>query len=604
MNYQLKKRKKTKNSEEIRFSYRESNMKKLLVILLSVLMVITVSGCKEKVKPVEPDNKNAIVTETQKAFDQLQKAWTREDLQESYLNMHFTLVDPKAYGIESYDIDLGKVDYDEENEEIDTYEERLKKLKEFKLEDLTPDQQVTYKTISQYYEMMLDFYELEYDCMFLFRPSSGIATGMITNYLEFPLRNEQDVKDFITLIKDTRRFFDDCIEYTRRQNEDGIIQTSSTMKDIISTCEDFLEPEECNIITYQCKMIDALDIPNKETYKAELADAINTYMVPAYQDVIDFYNASLSKAVTKGNMCLLPDGAKYYEMAFMEKTGVYQSLDTMIDELYSAMQAGIKDLEKAASKLSYLSDYGYSDPEKILQYLEKTITKDVPAIKAVNYKVEYLDSSVVSDSTLAYYLVPPLDNVENNVIKVNPSVSDNNELCTTLAHEGFPGHLYQFNYYLQNHPDNDIRNIIDYTGYSEGWAKYAEILCYPYFITNSDEIAYMRAYDRTVWALYAYTDIMIHYKGWDVKNIEYALKKLGLNESIAESLYDVLVGDPLTYPAYGVGLTKMWGLRTKAEEQLGKKFDVKAFNKVILDTGNTSYDILEKEVDRYISENK
>ena len=77
-------------------------------------------------------------------------------------------------------------------------------------------------------------------------------------------------------------------------------------------------------------------------------------------------------------------------------------------------------------------------------------------------------------------MIPPIDNSGENVIYINPGhISDDLTLFTTLAHEGYPGHLYQTVYYsATKHPP--IRDLLSFGGYTEGWATYCEMLSYYY----------------------------------------------------------------------------------------------------------------------------
>lgn len=78
----------------------------------------------------------------------------------------------------------------------------------------------------------------------------------------------------------------------------------------------------------------------------------------------------------------------------------------------------------------------------------------------------------------AFYMIPPVDVTDSNVIYLNNSqITDNLTLFTTLAHEGYPGHLYQQSAFSATKPD-PLRQTMNFLGYVEGWATYAENMSY------------------------------------------------------------------------------------------------------------------------------
>ena len=234
---------------------------------------------------------------------------------------------------------------------------------------------------------------------------------------------------------------------------------------------------------------------------------------------------------------------------------------------------------------------------------------DFPAFENLPYEVDFLDPSVTSPNISAYYLIAPVDNPKRNVIKVNPAFSDADPdgMCITLAHEGYPGHLYQNTYYLINHPDNEYRYSMSFTGYSEGWAQYVETYCYSYFVKNQKEIRYLQLNNIFSYCLYALADLEMHYNGWGKEDIENYLKQFFYEDaakSYAESIYESNIGDPGMFLPYSVGLWKMWSLYQNAQKELGRKFNLKEYNRVVLDAGECTFEMLEEKVNEFINKNK
>ena len=106
------------------------------------------------------------------------------------------------------------------------------------------------------------------------------------------------------------------------------------------------------------------------------------------------------------------------------------------------------------------------------------------------------------------------------------------------------------------------------------------------------------------YAISARVDLGVNYEGWDLKKLEEYMTNLGLDSSMAKELFESVVEEPASILPYSLGYLQIEELKEEAQDQLGKKFDEKEFNKVLLDTGNTRFDIVEKQVEAYIKETK
>lgn len=588
----------------IAFLSNEGIMKKLMKTILAVLLILSVFGCKKN-EPKPDDGKTN--EKIQQEFHELTRSWFIEDLSQDYLSTHFALYDPVKLGIKDLKVNLGEVETDKD-EEIAKYKDRIEKLKQFDETKLTHKQALTLKNALFNYELNLAYYSLEEDYDFCFAPSSGDNSNLSTNLMEFDFRNEQDVKDFITLLNDVGRFFDEEIEMTRKQAERGIIQSEQTFIDTIEQCENFISKKEDNeLIVVARNRLEEMNLANKDQYMQEIEKAVLEVVIPAYQRVIDFLLDLSEKTTASGSLHDEKHGKEYYEVLVKAKTGCSESVDELLEMLDEGMSDCIMELI-ASGMYEPTEDYGFNDCYKVLEHIKEKMKNDFPELPKVDYTVEFLDPSMAVDSVLAYYLLAPADNINVNVIKARPMESASkeewNELCLTLAHEGYPGHLYQHTYFLANFPDSELDYTLDNIGYIEGWAKYCELMSYPYFVTNSREIRALRAEMRMSYYLYGYIDMQIHYNGWTVEEVAEYMNDHYFNGAAAQFLYDALVEEPAMYLPYSVGMCKMWNLYNKAVDELGKKFVLKDYHKVILDCGDVPFDLLSAEVDNYIKNAK
>ncbi|HPW53569.1 MAG TPA: DUF885 family protein, partial [Erysipelotrichaceae bacterium] len=497
-------------------------MKKILQLLLVVLMVLPFFGCKKPEIIIEPD---PLDENFQKIIDE----WFVEDMSEDYLSLHFGVVNPKELGIENVEVTLGEIEIEDD---YDGYLNRLEVLNNYDISDLNREQLITYKALIAYYNKMQSYLECEYDYGFVFTPNRGVNNNLITSFTEFELRNEQDAKDMITLVLDSERYMDLCIDYTKRQADEGIVQNDDVIEKIIDSCERFISRVEDNeVIKAYNASIEKLGLANEEELKQQLADAVINTLIPAYQKVIDLYTGLYGKCTNPDGLFYYEGGTVYYETIFLGGvSSTSRSVDKWAATLRSLINGVVKNISTVSNRMSYndynkwssgRNHYGYKDPYEMIEYVKSQMAADFPPIPEVEYSVNYLDPTVTSENIAAYYLIAPIDNLTNNVIKCNEAYSKDSpdEMAITLSHEAYPGHLYQHTYYFTHHPSQKIRYNVGFIGYSEGWAMYVEEYGYKYYEKSKDIMELEILYLKFNYYLQAYCDMLINYYGYQVDDV-------------------------------------------------------------------------------------
>lgn len=236
-----------------------------------------------------------------------------------------------------------------------------------------------------------------------------------------------------------------------------------------------------------------------------------------------------------------------------------------------------------------------AEPTDILKELQQKCIEDFPAPPSVSCDVKYVHKSLEDFLSPAFYLTPPVDNLSSNVIYIN-NISGYSplELYTTLAHEGYPGHLYQ-TVYSGSVPSNEVRSILNFGGYVEGWATYVEM--YSYSTANVDSVtADLNRLNRSIiLGISSALDIAIHYRGCTREQAEAYLSKVGFQSAAAaDSLYDMIIEAPANYLKYYVGYLCFMDLRDAVKEQQGEDFTLKEFHKDVLEIGPAPFSVLEQ----------
>lgn len=575
-------------------------MKKYLQLLLALCLSFSLFACTKEESKENP--------ETQAKFEDYLDELFKEEMEADFLTYHYTLLDPEAMGIEKPEVSWGSLTRESNKENIEDCKEELEKLHGFEKSELNAEQQKIYRLLEIKLENSIEA-EKYLDFEFCFGENK-VNDNLITNLTEYRISTQEDVEDYIVLLKDVDRYISEGIEATKQMADEGHIQKEIEKDTIVEQCEKFLDSEEIEKhLSSEMLKIDELSEAQKADYESQAAIAVKDYVKPAYQKIIDLYD-ELPVAENQGSLAEVENGKEYLEYLLKVNIGKERKVEDWIEICEKEVKETITQwitilitsttIEEELENVELPAD----DAEGLVKYLEKCLEKEFPSIGQVQYHVSYLDESVANDLVSAYYVIPPIDAPELNTIKVNPKNTDLVDLFSTLAHEGFPGHLYQNNYVVQK-KGNNIYYLLDNLGSSEGWAEYVGMDAYRLANIGSEEFQeYMSLYHQLNRMLNEYVNLQVNYNGWKTDDIADYLDSLGLISDIAEDLYDDAVLRPAVYSPYSLGTYEVLSLREKAEKELGNKFDVLSFNQALLDAGTVHFDIVEEAIDDYISNNK
>ena len=237
------------------------------------------------------------------------------------------------------------------------------------------------------------------------------------------------------------------------------------------------------------------------------------------------------------------------------------------------------------------------NPVSILQDLQTKILTSFPKLPDTTYEVKYVPKAMQEHLSPAFYMIPAIDAYNENVIYVNEAqIGNTMALFTTLAHEGYPGHLYQTVYFANTNPD-PIRTILNFGGYVEGWATYAEMCSYYLAPLTKDQATLLQKNSSIVLGLYTLADIGIHYDGWSREDAIAFYKKYGIgDEDNVNRIYDLILGSPGNYLKYYVGYVEFLELKKDWVKEYGSQASQKEFHKAVLDVGPAPFKVVEKYI--------
>lgn len=539
----------------------------------------------------------------EESFSEFEDELFQEMMSEDYTTLHFSLRDYQKYGIEKPEVNIGDASWDAYEDSVEDCDEYLKKLQSFDYDSLSETEQKDYRTIAFYLERNKELNSYPY-FDWAFNSAEGVIDNLLTTFTEFVFYEKEDIDDYLTTLASVPAYLDQCLENTKKQAAEGYFLTDAMLKETEDAIAKFVDKKDDNelikIFDENIDAFDGLSAEEKEAYKKKNQEIVLNAYIPSYEKVAEELQKLKGARKADYNVSSLDGGSEYYAALARYKTSIDADVETILDICTQYIEKSVDELYDIMQNHSEVTEetLDFDSAEDVLSYLEGHLDA-FPALDKVYYNVQYLDPSVANDSIVAYYLSPPVDDMRDNVIKINgDNVSDVIDLYTTLAHEGFPGHLYQTNYYIQQQPSL-LRTQLTMMGYQEGWGMFAEGQAL--HVSGLSEYAseYQKINIDLNYVLSAAVDLGVNGLGWSTKDVSKYLDNLDLNSSIAKDLYDFATLQPGTILPYGVGVAMFELLENKAKNALGNDFDQKAFNEVLLNDGNRPFEVVEDDVNAY-----
>lgn len=586
------------------------NKKRRISIFLVLLAIISLVILSFAFKTSDKDSKV-----TQQEFTQFTNELFVDFVTSDSISLNYTLMDPKSYEIESFEPTLGDFSLDYLKKSIAKSENELARLKKFHYKSLTDSQKLTYDILKS--SLTADIESGDYILyMEALSPTIGIQAQLPVLFAEYNFYTKESIEEYLNLLPKTYDYFQQIIDFEKEKSAAGLFMSDFAVNDIVSQCEKFISNTENNyLITIFNDKIDnypGLSSDEITNFKDTNKEVILTYVIPAYELLIKELEALKGTGKNDGGLCNFPDGKKYYEHIVREETGSNKSIEDLTALLEENINADIAEITSLAVfnnniyNESLAVSYPLTDPEEIIASLKEKIKKDYPDLEEVECTIKYVHKSLEEDLSPAFYLSPAIDNWKENSIYINRNKKfDMSKIFTTLAHEGYPGHLYQMVYFNQQNPAA-IRAALNFGGYSEGWATYVEYDSYSMIGINDKVASFLKHNGSVSLYLSARIDIGINYEGWDrEKTYNYVKTYFGIDDTDAiDDIYNSIVEEPANYLKYAIGYLEFKNLREKAEKALDDKFSAKSYHEFILKTGPAPFYIIDKRLDKWIKTQK
>ena len=533
----------------------------------------------------------------------------QEQLAADTIGLHYTLAHPENYGITSHEISLGSLD------ETNILSTRLSceniraACSRFDYDTLTTEQQLTYDILDYTLDQNLrgcTYYYYEEPL----NPINGIQAELPVLLAEYTFRCQTDVEDYLALLAAVPDYFSEIVTFEEQKSAKGLFMPDFATDAVIAQLSSLLNPPafSCLTETFPKKLenVPGLSKEYRDAYLEEHQTLIDESLIPAYESLSTALSRLQGTSKYEGGLCHLPGGSDYYSYLVKKTTASSHSVSELNEMIAEERQQNLSELVKIIKSnpdiMSQMSNVKleWNTPNEMLKHLKTCMSADFPAAPDNTYEVKTVEPAMQKFLSPAFYLTAPMDDPDENNIYINPAYNRSDlELFTTLAHEGYPGHLYEtVSSYEQDF--SPLRYVLNFGGYTEGWATYVEMQSYCYAGLDETLARALQLNASATLSLYASIDIGVHEEGWDRDIVLEFLSDYGISSvEAADHIYELVAETLANYLKYYVGYLEFLELKKDARLRFGSDYNDKAFHQALLSIGPAPFSIIKEYLPSY-----
>lgn len=534
-------------------------------------------------------------------FERFAETFFLEELQNNPINFHYSVDDPQAWRIDEAQLRLPVYQAGHAADNVYALSALSDDLAAYDTEKLSTPNRYLHSLLRSYIDAAAHTAAYPYFAEPL-SPSSGMPSELPILLAEYRIDCPEDIELYLSILNQIPAYFDGLILFEQEKAAAGLFMSDATADKVIKQCTELMNTEQLENNTHFLELtfiqrLRALQeaglITEQESlaWQSENNRLLTTVVAPAYDRLADELTLLKGNGQETCGLAKHEGGRDYYEALLKLQTGSVRSIDEIRRLLYNDLQSNYETLAALLTANPTLKEQFLNDqallprmtPEEILSYLETMIRQDYPSIPSspggtpVRCTVKYVDDGLQPYTAPAFYMTPPIDNVWNNTVYINTLDTDGDiSLFTTLAHEAYPGHLYQTLYsqqFWEKSGMTPLRTVLYYGGFVEGWAMYAELSSYDYAVRLAQEdhpeaADYYLAcrLDRQIQlCLYALLDLFIHYDGATQEDVYDVLSSFGSSSAeTMEAIYSYIAEEPCNYPKYYLGYLEIMELKKQA----------------------------------------
>ena len=586
-------------------------LKRLFIIGLCCLFAMFAIGC---------DSENCQSELPVETFDEFTEQVFQLLIGQDELTVNYLFENPENFGLEHYEPSLPTPGLSSAMGKV-YINYTIGQIKRYDYEKLSEDQKMTYNIILNLVDNInAKTTEMGYLSNNYLGSYLGYQAQLPLLLVEYNFRSVLDVENYFKYLDLVPETFKTYVDFEIEKADNGYGMPDFVIDKVVTQCDNFINKASSSehfMITVVNQKIDACEFLTDEEkiqYKTTNIEKVHGPLIEGYQYVKDELpklkgkatnNMGLAHYVTEDGYEI---GKEYYQIEFQDTVGYKITADEAIKYLGEKIAKYRNDIEYY--KLQYQTNqlfrtyvdadinFTRKEPEELLAHYQTAFDNYFPPLTSKpKLTIKYIDKSMEDNFSPAAYMTSAIDNFTEEYIYLNKADVvipgkgwDLNYLYTTIAHEGYPGHLYQ-NVYFKSKDVNILRKVLKSSGYVEGWATYAEIFSYELLRENGDYpdiyVDYLILNEEYNAAIHSRIDIGIHYEGWDQEDLKKFV--LTFNSTVTDDdirkMFEQLVEIPNNYQQYFFTYLKLKDLQLKVKNIAKDSFDYKTFHQYILDCG-------------------
>jgi len=445
-----------------------------------------------------------------------------------------------------------------------------------------------------------------------------------------PLDSTKHYEDYLARLHKVPQVISELIEILQQGEKDKLLPPRFLLEKTVTQCKSIADPEgEGNAFGQPvAKFPDAVPPADRKRLHDAIITAVNTEVRPAYTRLADFLAKDYApKGRTEPGVGALPNGDALYRFAVRQMTttsmdpqaihelGLKEVARIEAEQLTIAKQLGFADLKAFRASLKTNPKLTPTSRDQLVEAYKGYIAQMEPQLPKLfgllpKTRVEVLPMQEFREKEAAgadYQQGTP-DGSRHGVVYVNTSDYQHRTLTTvesTAYHEGVPGHHMQISI-AQTLPElPTFRQQAAYTAYVEGWALYAERLGKDIGFYKDPYSYYGHLSEEMLRAVRLVLDTGVHYKHWTRQQmIDFFHDHTSDDEPDLQAETDRYIAVPGQALAYKLGQLEILKLRELAKNELGNRYDIRAFHDEILNGGALPLDVLDARVTAWIAAQK
>lgn len=497
------------------------------------------------------------------------------------------------------------------------------------------------------YKLLADYYNRQSPCekyLYLenpFSPTNGAHITIPVLLSEYPIRQKKDIDTYLSILKELPHYFDSLITYCNDAKKQGILFCSEDIEEAIAQCDAlsstqgkklFLSQFHLTLSDFVRENPNLVSPKEQSNYLTTANDIISSCVCQAYACLGDRLLILKEENVSRKNL-KERNLTDYYSYLLKNKTGSDRSveeIETLLQSRFSALACEYNELlssvDTSAFDIKAFPVNKETAAKEMLDTLMQRTNQDFPSLpSSIGYHIKSVPKTLENYTAPAYYFSPQLDcYTENKIYINNAQITDALSLFTTLAHEGYPGHMLQTTYFYDYCAKNKLStqdlvlyHSVDYPGYVEGWAMYVELFSFSYAsdyvvpkkkdATQEDikkYLTFLRLNRELKICLYCLLDLRVNIYGDQSYQLVPYLQNIGITDTgYSSALYRYLTNEPATYASYYIGYLELLDCLSYYNNQCDKykhPKSLKEFHTLYLQAGPCSFSLLKEQIHSFV----